>query len=59
MRPDVFFTPYFPAVFFLGKVKGAALVWGLLAEAAWALFFVFLARGLYRLGLRRYSAFGG
>jgi ABC-2 type transport system permease protein len=50
---------YFPAVVFLGKVKGAALVWGLLAEAAWALFFVLLARGLYRLGLRRYGAYGG
>jgi ABC-2 type transport system permease protein len=53
------YMAYFPAAVFLGKVKGAALVWGLLAEAAWALFFVLLARGLYRLGLRRYSAFGG
>jgi ABC-2 type transport system permease protein len=53
------YMAYFPAVVFLGKVKGAALAWGLLAEAAWALFFVLLARGLYRLGLRRYGAFGG
>jgi viologen exporter family transport system permease protein len=53
------YMAYFPAVVFLGKVKGAALLWGLLAEAAWALFFVLLARGLYRLGLRRYGAFGG
>jgi ABC-2 type transport system permease protein len=31
----------------------------LLGELAWAVFFVVLARVLYRLGLRRYSAFGG
>jgi ABC-2 type transport system permease protein len=35
------------------------LVVGLLVEVAWAVFFVVLARVLYRLGLRRYSAFGG
>ena len=27
---------YFPAVVFLGKVKGATLVYGLLGELAWA-----------------------
>ncbi len=53
------YMAYFPAVVFLGKVRGAALVWGLVGELAWALFFIVLARALYRLGLRRYSAFGG
>jgi ABC-2 type transport system permease protein len=53
------YMAYFPAVIFLGKVKGTALIWGLLGQAAWSLFFVLLARGLYRLGLRRYGAFGG
>jgi ABC-2 type transport system permease protein len=53
------YMAYFPAVVFLGKVRGAALVHGLLAELLWAVFFIALARGLYRLGLRRYSAFGG
>ena len=53
------YMAYFPAVVFLGKVQGAQLVWGLLGEAAWALFFMVLARGLYRLGLRRYGAYGG
>ncbi len=53
------YMAYFPAVVFLGKVKGAALVWGLVGELAWAMFFVVLARGLYRLGLRRYGAYGG
>ncbi|WP_435005709.1 ABC transporter permease [Tundrisphaera lichenicola] len=53
------YMAYFPAVVFLGKVKGVTLAWSLLAQAAWALFFALLARTLYRLGLRRYSAFGG
>ena len=53
------YLAYFPATVFLGKVRGADLAHGLLAEAAWALFFIVLARVLYRLGLRRYSAFGG
>jgi ABC-2 type transport system permease protein len=53
------YMAYFPAVVFLGKVKGVSLVYHLLGELVWALFFVVLARGLYRLGLRRYSAFGG
>jgi ABC-2 type transport system permease protein len=46
-------------VVFLGKVKGADLAWQLLGELAWAIAFMLLARGLYRKGLRRYSAFGG
>jgi ABC-2 type transport system permease protein len=51
------YLAYFPAMVFLGKEP--ALVQGLLAQAAWAVFFIVLARVLYRLGLRRYSAFGG
>jgi ABC-2 type transport system permease protein len=53
------YMAYFPAVVFLGKVKGTKLVLYLLGELFWALFFMALARGLYRLGVRRYSAFGG
>jgi ABC-2 type transport system permease protein len=53
------YMAYFPAVVFLGKVKGTDLAFELLRELFWALAFVALARGLYRLGLRRYSAFGG
>ena len=32
---------------------------GLLGEVAWVLVFIVLSRWLYRLGLRRYSAYGG
>jgi ABC-2 type transport system permease protein len=53
------YMAYFPAVVILGKVKGAALVQGLLLELAWALVFLGLARWLYRVGLKRYSAYGG
>ncbi len=53
------YMAYFPAAVFLGKVQGAALAYGLLIGAAWAVFFILLARVLYRLGLRRYSAYGG
>ena len=53
------YMAYFPAVVFLGKVKGMALVYHLGRAAGWSLFFMVLARVLYRLGLRRYSAFGG
>jgi ABC-2 type transport system permease protein len=53
------YLAYFPAAVFLGKVQGSDLVWGLVAEAGWALGLMLLARTLYRIGLRRYSAYGG
>jgi ABC-2 type transport system permease protein len=53
------YMAYFPAVVFLGKVKGTSLLLHLLGALFWAVFFMVLARGLFRLGLRRYSAFGG
>jgi ABC-2 type transport system permease protein len=53
------YMAYFPAVVFLGKIKGTALWLHLLGELLWAVAFMVLARALFRLGLRRYSAFGG
>jgi ABC-2 type transport system permease protein len=53
------YMAYFPAVVFLGKIKGTALWLHLLGELLWAVFFIVLARVLFRMGLRRYSAFGG
>jgi ABC-2 type transport system permease protein len=53
------YMAYFPAVVFLGKIKGMTLILFLLGEVFWAVFFMVLARALYRLGLKRYSAFGG
>lgn len=53
------YMAYFPAAVFLGKVQGAALWEGLLTEAAWAVILLVLSRSLFRIGLRRYSAYGG
>lgn len=53
------YMAYFPAVVFLGKVRGTDLIWGLGIEVFWAVFFAWLARFLYRRGLRHYGAYGG
>ncbi len=53
------YLAYFPAVVFLGKVQGWALVESLLLEAVWAVGLIVLARFLYNRGLRHYSAYGG
>lgn len=53
------YMAYFPAVVFLGKVRGTDLIIGLVAELLWAIVFMLLARTLFRLGLRRYGAYGG
>jgi ABC-2 type transport system permease protein len=53
------YMAYFPAAVFLGKIQGAALLQGLAMELAWVIAFFVMARLLYRLGLRRYSAYGG
>jgi viologen exporter family transport system permease protein len=53
------YMAYFPAVVFLRKITGWELVLHLLLELGWAVVFMLLCRGLYRMGLKRYSAFGG
>jgi ABC-2 type transport system permease protein len=53
------YLAYFPAMVFLEMKTGQELVAGLLMGLVWAVVFVVLARVLYRVGLRRYSAYGG
>lgn len=53
------YLAYFPATILLGKVQGTDLLYGLLIELMWAVIFCVAARQLYRVGLRRYSAYGG
>lgn len=53
------YTAYFPAAIFVGRIRGDELAWGLAAGVAWIVALLLLARLLYRLGLRRYSAYGG
>jgi len=53
------YLAYFPATIMLGKVQGPELWYGLLVQSLWAVVFCVMARQLYRVGLRRYSAYGG
>ena len=53
------YLAYFPAAVALGKVQGMTLVIDMLMLAGWTILFAALSKVLYRLGLRRYSGFGG
>jgi len=53
------YLAYFPSAVFLGKVEGEQLVRGLATQLAWVITFVVAARTAFRLGVRRYSGFGG
>ncbi|MGF1581647.1 MAG: ABC transporter permease [Gemmataceae bacterium] len=53
------YLAYFPAAVFLGKIHGAALVQGLIIEACWVVALIVICQTMYKLGLRRYSAYGG
>jgi ABC-2 type transport system permease protein len=53
------YLAYFPTAVILGKIRGADLLWGITGEAVWAAALLIIACVLYRLGLRRYSAYGG
>jgi ABC-2 type transport system permease protein len=53
------YLAFFPAAVFLGKIQGQALLTGLLGGVGWAIGLMCLSRLLYRVGLRRYSAYGG
>lgn len=53
------YLAYFPAAVGLGKIQGEALLRGLAAQAAWTLFFMAASSYVYKLGLRRYSGYGG
>lgn len=53
------YLAYFPAAVFLGKVQGAELIRGLVIEAMWIGVFFMASRIGFKLGLRRYSGYGG
>ena len=53
------YLAYYPAAVFLGKVPRDELLVGLGIEVAWVLFFFGTARLAFRLGVRRYSGYGG
>jgi ABC-2 type transport system permease protein len=53
------YLAYFPVAVFLGKVTGQELATGLAVQAGWVVLFMVASRVTFRLGLRRYSGFGG
>jgi len=58
------FTPfpyllYFPVSVYLGQTGGAELWRGLAIQAAWVVLFYFVARWVWRRGIRTYTAVGG
>jgi ABC-2 type transport system permease protein len=60
----MFFTPfpfqlYFPVSIYLGHTSGAEMQWGLVVQACWVALFYWVARFMWNLGIRRYSAVGG
>lgn len=50
---------FFPVAVLLGRVTGAALWWGFLWQAAWAAALIGLSAGMWKLGLKKYTAVGG
>ena len=53
------YLAYFPAAVFLGKIQGAALLWGLSVQLFWVLFFCLVSRLAFHFGTRQYSGYGG
>lgn len=53
------YLAYFPSAVFLGKITGPAMAWGLATQMAWVLVFMVASRVTFRLGVRRYSGYGG
>ena len=60
----LYFTPfpyqlYFPVGVYMGKIKGAELVEGLIMQAGWVVLAYLLARFAWARGIKRYEAVGG
>ena len=53
------YLAYFPAAVFLGKVEGPEIVSGLAIQFAWIVALAILCQVALRLGIRRYSGYGG
>ena len=53
------YLAYFPAAVFLGKIQGTALAFDMAMLLAWTVFFFLMSKLIYRIGLKRYSGYGG
>jgi ABC-2 type transport system permease protein len=64
VRQILDFTPFpyqlfLPVGIYLGKITGAALVKGLIVQAAWVIGAYVLARLAWARGIKKYAAAGG
>ncbi|HEX3870760.1 MAG TPA: ABC-2 family transporter protein [Pirellulales bacterium] len=53
------YLTYFPAAIFLQKLSPGDMLNGLWIQLGWVVFFAIMSRVAFRLGLRRYSGYGG
>ncbi|PQO34794.1 ABC transporter permease [Bremerella cremea] len=53
------YLAYFPAAVFLEKITGAELMWGLIVQVGWVVFFIVASRLAFHYGVKQYSAYGG
>lgn len=53
------YLAYFPAAVFLQKVSGTELMWGMIIQVAWVIFFIIASRLAFHFGVKQYSAYGG
>jgi ABC-2 type transport system permease protein len=53
------YLAYFPAAVYLEKIEGNDLVFGLVVEVLWIVFFIVLSRLMLHFGYKRYSGYGG
>ncbi len=58
------FTPFpyllfFPVSIYLGQTNGSALWLGMFVQSLWVVLFYFVARFVWKRGIRKYAAFGG
>lgn len=53
------YLAYFPAAVFLQKITGSELMWGLIVQVGWVVFFIIASRLAFHHGVKQYSAYGG
>lgn len=53
------YLAYFPAAVFLQKITGPELMWGLIVQVGWVVFFIIASRLAFHYGVKQYSAYGG
>ncbi len=50
---------YFPVAVFIGRIQSWNIIWGLLTQIFWTLFFLLLGHSIWLRGLKKYTSVGG